>query len=380
MPLSTYNILLKLIYFIFLISNVYCLKSNESESNVEPIRLFIPVDIKWQQSKCQELDIPFIRVSNKEMSHKYLKSPKSLIETKGDGSCFFNALSYWITGSNAFGQELRKKIIDFLADSKNFQIMTVDYKRQERIDEMYDSTVYAESSEIAAAAEYLKTSIYVYTDENGWHFFNKINVFGNDDGEKCIYLINESEHYMPVIDVYGESISLFLPVDVQWQISKCNELGLSLIRTSSNDIYNKILSYPKTDVKTVLSDGSFFNALSFWITGSIKFGKKLRKKIVDFLKESKSYKRMISDDKRLARIEEMNSKRVYAESSEIAAAAEYLKTSIYVYTDENGWQFFKKDDVLENYNGEKCIYLINDKEHYKPVVDVYPESASSNPT
>ncbi|XP_050521900.1 uncharacterized protein LOC126894726 [Daktulosphaira vitifoliae] len=160
----------------------------------------MPVDVEWQVSKCNELNLLFIEVSSKELHYKFLKSPKIKIETKGDGSCFFNALSYWITGSDEFGQELRKKIIDFLADSKNFKLMTLDYKWQKRIDEMHDSRVYAESSEIAAAAEYLKTSIYVYTDDNGWNFFNKDDVFGNDNGEKCIYLINKVEHFMPVVD------------------------------------------------------------------------------------------------------------------------------------------------------------------------------------
>ncbi|XP_050547001.1 uncharacterized protein LOC126908740 isoform X2 [Daktulosphaira vitifoliae] len=77
---------------------------------------------------------------------------------------------------------------------------------------------------------------------------------------------------------------------------------------------------------------------------------------------------MTTDDERPARIEAMSRQYVYIESPEIAAAAEFLDTSIYVFTKEDGWSFFSKKGISEADKGEKCKYLMNKEEHFMPVI------------
>ncbi|XP_050522922.1 uncharacterized protein LOC126895277 isoform X4 [Daktulosphaira vitifoliae] len=215
--LTTYNILLKLSTIIVLISNVYCFKSSKSvtKSKIDKPR-FWPVDEKWQYVWCENLKLPLIKVCVEKVSTLYRNVPKNPVEIPGDGNCFFSALSYWITGSSDYGQVLRDKIVDFMTVSKNFKIMTKEDERLSRIEKMYNSKEFAESPEVATAAEYLDTSIYVYSSDPlpGWHFISKNGVISKDEGEKCIYLINHEYHYDVVIDV-DPSLEAHQPEDIQ---------------------------------------------------------------------------------------------------------------------------------------------------------------------
>lgn len=65
---------------------------------------------------------------------------------------------------------------------------------------------------------------------------------------------------------------------------------------------------------------------------------------------------------------------VWATENEIFSMALYLKTNIYVYSENTGWQTFDKTGSLINHvisKKEKSIYLNNtNSNHYDVVIDV----------
>ncbi|XP_050522937.1 uncharacterized protein LOC126895281 isoform X2 [Daktulosphaira vitifoliae] len=169
---------------------------------------FLPVNNNWQIKKCEELKFKFQECVNQK-PHKSRNVPINPVEIPGDGNCFFSALSYWISGSIEYGSKLRFLIVDFMTHSDSFKLMTKDDERNARILKMYNTSEFAESPEIAAAAEFLNTSIYIYTlyPVDGWHFISKNLVTNEDENEECIYLINYNEHYNVVIEVDPENKS-----------------------------------------------------------------------------------------------------------------------------------------------------------------------------
>ncbi|XP_050522908.1 uncharacterized protein LOC126895268 isoform X4 [Daktulosphaira vitifoliae] len=166
---------------------------------------FLPVDKEWQIEMCKKLKFEWVEPCIQENHEYFLGIPNKLVKIRKDGNCFFSSLSYWISGTTKYGQILRKNIIDFAKTSEIYKTMTFDDERDERIEKMYRSVEFAESPKIFAAADYLKTSICVYSDDSflkGWHFFAANNLLNTKEDEKCLYIINHGEHYDVVVDTF----------------------------------------------------------------------------------------------------------------------------------------------------------------------------------
>ncbi|XP_050522896.1 uncharacterized protein LOC126895262 isoform X5 [Daktulosphaira vitifoliae] len=167
--------------------------------------LFLPVDKDWQIEMCNKLNFVWNETCIQEKPELFRSFPKKIVDIRKDGNCFFSSLSYWISGTTKYGQILRKNIIDFAKTSEIYKTMTCDDERDARIRRMYRSVEFAESPEIFAAADYLKTSICVYSKSpflKGWHFFAANNLLNTKEDEKCLYIINHGEHYDVVVDTY----------------------------------------------------------------------------------------------------------------------------------------------------------------------------------
>ncbi|XP_050522900.1 uncharacterized protein LOC126895265 [Daktulosphaira vitifoliae] len=230
----------------------YCISYFKSPSTGKIQKpLFLPVDYKWQSKKCKELGFKMMNICIPKKTEKYRNVPKSIMTIPGDGNCFFSALSYWITGAINYGGLLRKIIVDYMKNSKSFKLMTKEEERETRISKMYNICEYAESPEIATAAEFLKISIYIYSlyPLEGWHFISKNGVVNKDENERCIYLINYKEHYNVVLDVYPDREAR-QPEDIEKKMNEYSDYNIS-IDLSKQSISKPItnFSYPDREAR-----------------------------------------------------------------------------------------------------------------------------------
>ncbi|XP_050524611.1 uncharacterized protein LOC126896148 isoform X2 [Daktulosphaira vitifoliae] len=167
-------------------------------------RHFIPVNYQWQVLKAQQLDVQVYSSSVKGEQFKVLTKPKKIKNIKGDGNCFFNAISYWITGAQHDGGLMRLLIVYSMKMSERFQTMLSEWERNLRVQEMLKYTTYAECHELFAAAEFLQTSLYVYS-EDAWHFISKNGIGSEEILEPCIYMHHvNNNHYEVILDVDDE--------------------------------------------------------------------------------------------------------------------------------------------------------------------------------
>ncbi|XP_050522905.1 uncharacterized protein LOC126895268 isoform X2 [Daktulosphaira vitifoliae] len=385
---------------------------------------FLPVDKEWQIEMCKKLKFEWVEPCIQENHEYFLGIPNKLVKIRKDGNCFFSSLSYWISGTTKYGQILRKNIIDFAKTSEIYKTMTFDDERDERIEKMYRSVEFAESPKIFAAADYLKTSICVYSDDSflkGWHFFAANNLLNTKEDEKCLYIINHGEHYDVVVDTFPigteplddteikkddgtivddltDQLSYlnvntvnewdqikndprdekyFLPVGWEWQLQIADLLKLDfndfiLCRTKTRTENQKL--YDGMRLKTIFVNenklSSFFSALSYWISGSTCYSKYIKIILSEYLILSYYYREFYDQNTILKRKNALLNNDLLVGRAEMYVAAEFLQTSIYVYANKK-WFFISRDGQKGEMKKEQCLYLENPKKNwFNVVIDV----------
>lgn len=193
------------------------------------------------------------------------------------------------------------------------------------------------------------------------------------EADSSVEILGEFEHFS----------DFFFPVDLTWQNKTCAVFGLDLKSPASVVVERKPLTKWKKSAKDVKVEGDgncLFRALSHWITGREENHLAVRKKIVEFMKDHLE---------EIAGIEELTAKQMaeklnamgmegtWGTHMEILATATLLRTPIFIFspygkTKELSWNKFKS---LFHYEGEpaesdRAIYLVNERYHYDPVVDV----------
>ncbi|XP_050522944.1 uncharacterized protein LOC126895283 isoform X2 [Daktulosphaira vitifoliae] len=178
-------------------------------NNIKTIKDFNPVDWEWQLNKASLLKInsKYIVncVKNIRTNEKLNGSNLDLniIYIERDMHYFVKAISYWITGSVVFYQRIKSQLVKFLKQSENY--LDYEFNKENIVLKRSDPSIYNVISvgvaELYAAAEMLKTSIYVFANEK-WFFISKDGINGKITDEQCLYLENPYENHFNVI-VHG---------------------------------------------------------------------------------------------------------------------------------------------------------------------------------
>ncbi|XP_050538501.1 uncharacterized protein LOC126903952 [Daktulosphaira vitifoliae] len=331
---------------------------------------FYPVDTAWQLKLCEKLEFSFKHKSS--MNNKIIPLDVPMVNRKipGHGNCFFNAVSYWITGSTIYGVRLRNQVLDYMEMQTTFLTNKEDYFR--RIKKMRNPDKYAESDEIHATAAFLETSIYVFSEKisHKWVFFSRNGLDGKRIKEPCIYLhlsgLDNTGHYTITTDV--DSVEVFrrhfIPVSPEWQDMKTKEFFPSRKYVKKNLFKNDIVTFLhknqlKIDYPSQNYKNSFYKSLSYCINGDKQFYKTIQHLIYEFMHESRSVAMLLKNSEtRHNYIANLYIIKKDAETPEIFAAAELLKTSIYIYNwDDGDWDFVSKNGPEGVEEIEPCIYL-----------------------
>ena len=172
--------------------------------------LFKPVHANSQRFLCSLVNTCVI------IEHKFvhgkdirnLNTPSKIFKIKGDGNCFFRALSYIITGRQTYHVVLRKKIIDHMRIIENLlqphlSSSLSDYLNNSQV---ANESVWATDVEIFSACSLLETDIYVYTKVGQgckWQKFSKSMLNESPPiNDRAIYLNHTGGvHYDVVLEV-----------------------------------------------------------------------------------------------------------------------------------------------------------------------------------
>ena len=172
--------------------------------NLAPKQEFKPVDITWQSSVLKKLPCSF-KIENchpVNITRMSLTVPKTVITMKGDGNCYFRAISYALTGSQANHLKLQTFIVDWMNKHKevienNFGIT---YLNDSKMNEL---GVWATEVEILSTAAALQTDIMIYC--NHGTSLKWLNYSGRTIGDapttlKCIYLQNVTGNHFDLVE------------------------------------------------------------------------------------------------------------------------------------------------------------------------------------
>ena len=187
-----------------------------------------PVDINWQQERSNSLGL---QVCDSDNTYVTFKESRYILRTapftrthytRGDGNCFFRAISMYLTGNDDSHIQLRTMITDHMVRNKDkFLVLTKMVGRPKDFDNYIHlkkssfrrrKSNWANENIIMATSSLLKTPIVCYAPEDGidrnvWCTIDGVTFLDGaiyDDRfghfnytEKQIVLNNLSDHFEP---------------------------------------------------------------------------------------------------------------------------------------------------------------------------------------
>ena len=179
---------------------------------VFPFVEYQPVCQEWQRDRCCQLGLKLHhgnhRHSNKPSCIGITQAPKMTTRIKGDGNCFFRAISQVLTGSQEDHQEVRALVTSYMLENATSNKMVsallgsmttmMQYLKKTK---MCNLSVWATEMEIIATASMLHTTIYVYSPSgatNKWLRHQPEVAFNDTHHNEAIYITNINSHFETV--------------------------------------------------------------------------------------------------------------------------------------------------------------------------------------
>lgn len=162
---------------------------------------FIPLTVNLKKQICQNLNFPFINdeTSNEvECSRMSISKPRVVKEITGDGNCFFRAISFSITNSEAFHNVIRNAVCVHMME--NAELFKRYLNGDQSIETYLSSTrmleegIWATEVEIYATAHLLNVDILTFSGGRWLRF-----AVDELDPPSTIYLNHQQNHYNVVL-------------------------------------------------------------------------------------------------------------------------------------------------------------------------------------
>lgn len=172
---------------------------------------FIPLTVNLKKQICQNLNIPFINdeTSNKvECSRMNISKPRIVKEITGDGNCFFRAISFSLTNSEAFHNVIRNAVCVHMME--NGEMFKRYLNSDQSIENYLSSTrmteegIWATEVEIFVTAHLLNVDILTFSRGRWLRFAVDELDPSLRIRTEAIYLNHQQNHYNIVLSVNGE--------------------------------------------------------------------------------------------------------------------------------------------------------------------------------
>ena len=165
---------------------------------------FQPTSSCWGRRHSKRLSLPFTD-SERGQKRSRLNKPSKIQNIKGDGNCFFRALSAEVCGSEDSHSALRQYITSLMTDTTYEKVFSdyigEDVKTYLERSRMATEGIWASEVEISVAATLLQTEICVFHD-NKWYSYQPVMVLPlgfKTSNNMAIYLINHHSHFERVL-------------------------------------------------------------------------------------------------------------------------------------------------------------------------------------
>ena len=161
---------------------------------------YMPVCKEWQKNRCNSLGLPYIHGNIEHHTTKVMVPvnlcPSSTARIVADGNCFFRSLSFVLTGSQDYHQEVRLLVTTYMIDNTgNPQLSSLikDGERMENLHELKSSLqlcyfkLQSMSMDLLERVTSGKKHAFESEEEANIHY------------NECIYITNVSNHFENVI-------------------------------------------------------------------------------------------------------------------------------------------------------------------------------------
>ncbi|XP_048745711.2 uncharacterized protein LOC125658480 [Ostrea edulis] len=203
----------------------YYHSKRESKEEKTPKYTYYPITNVWQKEKSRLLDIPLEKYINCADMKQFSQTspPKQTLTVRGDGNCFFRAISAVVSGSEAEHMTVRTAVTKHVSDHPDMYrtFLLSRGGMTKYISSMKRSREWATDTEIMATATLLRTVIMVYSPiqfggktEYHWQTFKPLD--NTEMTHPVIYLSNKNEHFDPVLDVETEDTLHTKPKSLQY--------------------------------------------------------------------------------------------------------------------------------------------------------------------
>lgn len=178
---------------------------------------YFPLDEQLKKHLCEYLNVPYISIDNSndiQCCRTNINKPRLEKAIRGDGNCFFRAISFSLTNSEDFHNIIRNAVCAHMIKNKDLfkpflrdGLYSVDNYLSSS--QMLQEGTWATEVEIFATAHFLNVDIYTYSRE----FWLKFSVCQIETGMQCtpgaIYLNHHQlNNYNVVLSVTGEESDL----------------------------------------------------------------------------------------------------------------------------------------------------------------------------
>lgn len=188
----------------------YYRPKREPKEESGPRYTYFPITKEWQKEKSRLLDIPLEKyIKCAELKQfKQDSPPRDTLTVRGDGNCFFRAISAVVSGSEAEHMTVRTAVTKHVSDHPDMYRTFLMSRggMTKYMSSMTRSREWATDTEIMATATLLRTVIMVYSPiqfggktEYHWQTFKPLD--NPEMTYPVIYLSNENDHFDPVLDV-----------------------------------------------------------------------------------------------------------------------------------------------------------------------------------
>lgn len=176
----------------------------------EQFMFFSPVNSEWQISRCRIFALEPNRKHPNifKVRVPYTQPPQLSVSVKGDGNCFFRAISFVVAGTEEQFAKIRVTVCAFLQrhNREFFEVTNdFDYVKKSKMD---CDGQWASEVEIFAVATLLNTDVFVFSEiapgePPRWLRHKPLHTLGNamtfPATFRAIYLSNLSCHFEPVM-------------------------------------------------------------------------------------------------------------------------------------------------------------------------------------
>ncbi|XP_052126038.1 uncharacterized protein LOC127749946 [Frankliniella occidentalis] len=164
---------------------------------------FYPVPFAWRKERCQTIGLSKCLKVGPDAAPKSLGAAKKTESIRGDGNCFYRALSYVLTGEETSHSSVRKKLAAFMKTEPKVASFSDRETSAQYVRESGCGMLgkWATDVEIYAASIWLGVDIYVELN-NVWQRFSYTGNLEGPPSEYGIYIKNANgDHFEVVTDV-----------------------------------------------------------------------------------------------------------------------------------------------------------------------------------